>query len=169
MQSSSSSNVRSFLITPETTVSELRQVLPQANTTIYASKMSKGGVCTLYFSPHKDAKASHVHLAVSILIGTGSPEKRMAFLKIKGRSTKELTTEFLKGILEEVQGSAPKSEVIKKTTSSRLFLPPSSTSSFSSFSDLEDTQNEKDSASLSSFSEMSLSEEADKENKPKNS
>lgn len=160
MQSSSSSNApRSFLITPKTTVSELRQALPDNNTKIYASKMSSRGVCTLYFAPNKDANTKRVHAAVALLIGSGSMEKRMAFQKIKEQSTKPLTTSFLIGILDEVQRRLPQPRVLN------------STSSFSSFSDQESqSDNEEEvSTSSSSFTQVSLSEDADKENKPEKS
>ena len=159
MQSSSSSTTpTSFVITPRTTVSELRQALPANNTKIYASKMSSRGVCTLYFAPNKDANTSRVHAAVSLLIGTGSTEKRMAFQKIKEQAAKALTTGFLIGILDEVQRTLPQPKV------------PDSTSSFSSFSDPESlSEDEEASTSFSSFSQVSLSEDADKEDIPKKS
>ncbi len=159
MQSSSSSNApRSFVITPKTTVSELRQALPDNNTKIYASKMSGRGVCTLYFAPNKDANTKRVHAAVALLIGSGSMEKRMAFQKIKEQATKPLTTGFLIGILDEVQRTLPQPKV------------QDSTSSFSSFSDPESqSDDEESSTSFSSFSQVSLSEDADKENKPEKS
>lgn len=75
MRSSSSSNMKSFWLTPDTTVSELREALPKVNTKVYASKMTSRDECTLYFSPHKGANASRVHLAITWLIGTNTSEK----------------------------------------------------------------------------------------------
>lgn len=157
MHRSSSSTPRSVLITSNTTLTELRQALPEKSATVYASKMSESGSCTLYFAPNNNAKASRVHAVLAQLIGSGSQEKRFAFLKIKQHATKELTTDFMIGILDELQRPAPQTKL------------SDASSSFSSFSDLESQSQEDASTSFSSFSQVSLSEDADKENKPINS
>lgn len=158
MRSSSSNNVGSFYLTPNTKLSELRQALPPGNTTVYATKMTKRDECILYFAPHKDAEAKWVHLPISCLIGTDTSEKRFALLKIKREVTKELTTNFLIGILDEVQRALPQPKASNLT------------SSFSNFSEQEaqsdEVQSDEVSASFSSFSESSLSEDANKENRP---
>ena len=70
-----------FVVTENSSIEELRGVLPNKDVPIYARK--KNGVVTIYFDEmKKNASAEKAHLAIARLLNPGEKQiKRSLFLK----------------------------------------------------------------------------------------
>lgn len=101
-----------FVVTENSSIEELRGVLPNKNVPIYARK--KNGVVTIYFDEmKKNASAEKAHLAIARLLNPGGEaNKTIAFFEIAKCGKNPIHAPHLMSILDRagIVGVTPKTE-----------------------------------------------------------